>query len=56
MPLDPAFLSNAVLVLTAFAGACGGPVDLLVIWTYRDVRRRSADPAGADTPHCWLLC
>jgi RNA polymerase subunit RPABC4/transcription elongation factor Spt4 len=45
MPLDPAFLSNAVLVLTAFAGAFGVALWIsLIIWTYRDVRRRSRDP------------
>jgi RNA polymerase subunit RPABC4/transcription elongation factor Spt4 len=45
MPLDPAFLSNAVLVLTAFAGAFVVALWIsLVIWTYRDVRRRSRDP------------
>lgn len=45
MPLDPAFFSNAVLVLTAFAGAFVVALWIsLVIWSYRDVRRRSRDP------------
>jgi RNA polymerase subunit RPABC4/transcription elongation factor Spt4 len=45
MPLDPAFLSNTVLVLTAFAGAFVVALWIsLIIWTYRDVRRRSRDP------------
>jgi len=45
MPLDPAFLSNAVLVLTALGGAFVVALWVsLVIWTYRDIRRRSRDP------------
>jgi RNA polymerase subunit RPABC4/transcription elongation factor Spt4 len=45
MPLDPAFLSNTVLVLTAFGGAFVVALWIsLVIWTYQDVRRRSRDP------------
>jgi RNA polymerase subunit RPABC4/transcription elongation factor Spt4 len=45
MQLDPAFLSNLVLVLTAFGGAFVVALWIsLVIWTYRDIRRRSRDP------------
>jgi len=45
MPLDPSFLSNTVLVLTAFGGAFVVSLWIsLVIWTYRDIRRRSRDP------------
>lgn len=45
MPFDPAFVSNLVLVLTAFGGAFVVALWIsLVIWSYRDIRRRSRDP------------
>lgn len=45
MGLDPSFLSSLVLVLTSFAGAFVVALWVaLVIWTYRDIRRRSRDP------------
>ncbi|MGC8856702.1 MAG: double zinc ribbon domain-containing protein [Anaerolineae bacterium] len=44
MTLDPTFLSNFLLVLTAFAGAFLAALWIsLVIWTYRDIRARSRD-------------
>lgn len=44
MTLDPTFLSNMVLVLTAFGGAFLAALWIsLVIWTYRDIRARSRD-------------
>jgi RNA polymerase subunit RPABC4/transcription elongation factor Spt4 len=45
MPLDPAFLSDLVLILTAFGGAFLVALWLsLIVWTYRDSRRRTRDP------------
>jgi RNA polymerase subunit RPABC4/transcription elongation factor Spt4 len=45
MPLDPAFLGNLVLILTAFGGAFLAALWIaLVIWTYRDIRARARDP------------
>jgi len=45
MPLDPSFLSNLVLILSAFGGAFAIALWIsLVIWTFRDIRRRSRDP------------
>jgi RNA polymerase subunit RPABC4/transcription elongation factor Spt4 len=45
MNLDPATLSNLVLVLTAFAAAFIAALWLsLIFWTYRDIRTRTRDP------------
>ncbi len=45
MPIDPAFLSNLILILTAFGGAFLAALWIaLVIWTYRDIRARARDP------------
>lgn len=45
MPIDPTFLSNFLLVLTAFGGAFLAALWIaLVIWTYRDIRARARDP------------
>jgi RNA polymerase subunit RPABC4/transcription elongation factor Spt4 len=45
MPFDPSFLSNFLLVLTAFGGAFLAALWIaLVIWTYRDIRARARDP------------
>ena len=45
MPFDPTFLSNFLLVLTAFGGAFVAALWIaLVIWTYRDIRARARDP------------
>lgn len=45
MPFDPTFLSNFLLVLTAFGGAFVAALWVaLVIWTYRDIRARARDP------------
>jgi len=45
MPLDPAVLSNLLLVLTGFGGAFLAALWIaLVIWTYRDIRTRARDP------------
>ncbi len=43
--MDPTFLSNLLLVLTAFGGAFLAALWIaLVIWTYRDIRARARDP------------
>ena len=43
--MDPTFLSNLLLVLTAFGGAFLAALWIaLVIWTYRDIRSRARDP------------
>src|SRR5512143_598961 len=45
MTLDPTFLSNLFLVLTAFGGAFLAALWVsLVVWTYRDIRTRARDP------------
>ena len=45
MPFDPTFLSNFLLVLTAFGGAFVAALWIaLVIWTYCDIRARARDP------------
>lgn len=45
MTFDPAFLSNSLLVLTAFGGAFLVALWVsLVVWTYRDIRSRARDP------------
>jgi hypothetical protein len=45
MSFDPASLSNFILILTAWGGAFLAALWLsLVIWTYRDIRRRARDP------------
>lgn len=45
MTLDPAFLSNLVLILTGFGGAFLAALWIsLMIWTYRDIRARARDP------------
>ncbi|MEW6400402.1 MAG: zinc ribbon domain-containing protein [Chloroflexota bacterium] len=45
MTLDPTFLSNLFLVLTAFGGAFLAALWVsLVVWTYRDIRSRARDP------------
>lgn len=45
MPFDPVSLSNFMLFLTAWGGAFIAALWLsLVIWTYRDARRRTRDP------------
>lgn len=45
MTFDPAFLSNAMLVLTAFGGAFLVALWIsLIVWTYRDIRGRARDP------------
>ena len=45
MTFDPAFLSNSLLVLTAFGGAFLAALWVsLVVWTYRDIRSRARDP------------
>lgn len=42
---DPSSLSNFVLILTAWGGAFLAALWLsLVLWTYRDIRRRARDP------------
>ncbi len=44
MILNPTTLSNGLLLLTAWSGAFLAALWLsLVIWTYRDIRRRSRD-------------
>jgi len=45
MNLDPSFLSNLIMVATAFGAAFAATLWLsLLIWTYRDVRKRVRDP------------
>jgi RNA polymerase subunit RPABC4/transcription elongation factor Spt4 len=45
MTLDASTLSNLILILTAWGGAFLAALWLsLVIWTYRDIRRRARDP------------
>jgi RNA polymerase subunit RPABC4/transcription elongation factor Spt4 len=45
MTFDPTFLSNFLLVLTAFGGAFLAALWIaLVIWTYRDIRSRAREP------------
>jgi RNA polymerase subunit RPABC4/transcription elongation factor Spt4 len=45
MNLDPSFLSNLIMVATAFAAAFAATLWFsLLIWTYRDVRKRVRDP------------
>lgn len=45
MPLNPDFMSNLTLVLTAFGGAFLAALWVsLVVWTYRDTRTRTRDP------------
>jgi len=45
MTFDPTFLSNLLLVLTAFGGAFLAALWIaLIIWTYRDIRARARDP------------
>jgi RNA polymerase subunit RPABC4/transcription elongation factor Spt4 len=45
MTFDPTFLSNLLLVLTAFGGAFLAALWIaLIIWTYRDIRTRARDP------------
>jgi RNA polymerase subunit RPABC4/transcription elongation factor Spt4 len=42
---DPTTINNLVLILTAWGGAFLAALWLsLVIWTYRDIRRRARDP------------
>ena len=44
MNLEPAVLSNILLILTAWGGAFLAALWLsLVIWTYRDIRNRARD-------------
>ena len=45
MILDPSFLSNFLLVATAFGAAFVAALWLsLIIWTFRDIRSRARDP------------
>ena len=45
MTFDPTFLSNLMIVLTAFGGAFLAALWVsLVVWTYRDIRSRARDP------------
>ncbi len=45
MTFDPSAISNSILILTAWGGAFLAALWLsLVIWTYRDIRRRARDP------------
>lgn len=44
MSFDPTFLSNLLLVLTAFGGAFLAALWIaLIVWTFRDIRTRSRD-------------
>jgi hypothetical protein len=45
MTLDPTTLSNLILITTGFSAAFAAALWLsLIIWTYRDIRRRARDP------------
>ncbi len=45
MGIDPGFFTNFFLVLAAWGGAFLAALWLsLVLWTYRDIRRRARDP------------
>ena len=45
MTFDPTFLSNLLLIVTAWGGAFLAALWLsLVFWTYRDIRQRGRDP------------
>jgi len=45
MGIDPGFFNNFFLVLAAWSGAFLAALWLsLVLWTYRDIRRRARDP------------
>ena len=45
MIIDPASFSNFFLILAAWSSAFVAALWLsLVIWTYRDIRRRARDP------------
>ena len=45
MPLNPTSLSNILLILAAWGAAFLTALWLsLIVWTYRDVRRRARDP------------
>ncbi len=45
MTVDPTLLSTLILVVTGFAAAFTAALWLsLLIWTFRDIRRRSRDP------------
>lgn len=47
MNFDPSFLSDFMLILTAWSGAFLAALWLsLIIWTYRDIRTRARDPLG----------
>jgi hypothetical protein len=45
MTLDPTTLSNFILIATGFSAAFAAALWLsLIIWTWRDIRRRARDP------------
>lgn len=45
MTLNPTTISNFILIATGFAAAFAAALWLsLIIWAYRDIRRRSRDP------------
>jgi RNA polymerase subunit RPABC4/transcription elongation factor Spt4 len=45
MTFNPATISNFLLIATGFSAAFAAALWLsLIIWTYRDIRRRSRDP------------
>ena len=47
MTFDPSFISNFMLILTAWGGAFLAALWLsLIVWTYRDIRARARDPLG----------